>query len=229
MKKFLVIGLGRFGLTLARELTALGAEVLAIDRNLELINEVGGEMALAVCADATDGRTLAAQPVQEMDCAVVATGESFEQTILITANLLELGVPRVISRAMTTIQKDVLERIGAHEVIMPEDEIGRRLARALALRGVVDFVELPEGYSLKQVHVPATLTGRTLAEIAMRQKEKVLVIRVRREEIHVGPGGHKTVVEKLIAIPDGGLVLQEGDLLSVIGSEEALDRFGGGA
>jgi trk system potassium uptake protein len=228
MKKFVVIGLGRFGRTLARQLSVFGAEVLAIDMRDELVNQVAPDVALAICADATDPEVLLAQNVHEMDCAIVATGENFEATVLVTAQLIEMGVPRVIARAMTRSQKKILVRVGAHEVVMPEYEIAERLARALALHGVVDFVELPDGFCLKQLSLPETLVGQTLAEASMRQRERVMVIRIRREEIQVGSDGRKRIVERLIAIPDGSIVLQSGDVLSVIGAEEAVAHFGAG-
>jgi trk system potassium uptake protein TrkA len=137
-----------------------------------------------------------------------------------------MGVPRVIARAMSRLQKAILERVGAHEIVMPEHEMAERLARALAMHGVVDFVELPDGYCLKQLPVPEGLVGQTLAEASMRQRERLMVIRIRREEVRVGPDGRKQVVELLIAIPDGSIVLQAGDVLSVIGPEETVERFG---
>jgi trk system potassium uptake protein TrkA len=228
VKKFVVIGLGRFGRTLARQLSTFGAEVFAIDRSSELVNQVAADVALAVCADATDPEVLTAQSIKDMDCAIVAIGENFEATVLVTAQLIEMGVPRVIARAMTRPQKAILERIGAHEVLMPEYEMAERLARALALRGVVDFVELPDGYCLRQVSAPEPLIGQTLAEASMRQRERVMVIRIRREEMQVGQDGRRRMTERLIAIPDGSIVLQAGDVLSVIGPEEAVDLFAAG-
>jgi len=228
MKRFMVIGLGRFGRTLARELSGLGAEVLAIDRSPALVNQVAPTVALAVCADATDSEVLGAQKVSAMDCAVVAIGENFEATVLVTAQLVELGVPMVIARAMTRTQKAILQRVGAHSVVMPEYEIAERMAHALYQSGVVDFVELPDGYVLKQVRVPPSLVGRALGEVNMRQKDRVLVIRIRRQQVGRDREGRPRVTEELIAIPDGAIVLQEGDVLSVIGSHDAVLRFGSG-
>jgi len=226
MRKYMVIGLGRFGYTLARELAALGGEVLALDVDHDLVDRVAPHVALAIAADVRDPAVLASQNAGEMDCAVVAIGRHFEANVLATAHLVELGTAQVIARAETEDQKAILQKVGAHQVIMPNDEMAARLARAVHLQGVVDFIELPDGYCFKQVPVPAALSGRTLSELSMRQKERVLVIRIRRQKPAAGVAALEASRAELIAIPDGSTILQSGDLLSVIGSEEAVDAFG---
>lgn len=224
-KKYMVIGLGRFGETLARELTNLGAEVMAIDRRLDAINRIAPDVALAVAGDATDRDFLIAQNARQMDCAVVALGEHFEAMVLATALLVELGVPLVIARASSLTERRILERVGAHQVFMPLHDMAARLARSVHLRGVVDFVELPAGYCLQQVVVPDSFAGHTLAELSMRQKARVMVIRIRRDRVRQHEDGTKVVESELIAIPDGGVVLERGDILSLIGAEETLEKF----
>lgn len=224
-KKYAVIGLGRLGETLARELTTLGAEVLAIDRRLEPVSRIAPEVAIAVAGDATNRDFLISQNVQSMDCAVVALGEHFEAMVLATALLVELGVPHVIARASSATERRILERVGAHQIFMPLHDMATRLARSIHLRGVVDFVELPQGYCLQQIVVPDGYAGQTLAELSMRQKARVMVIRIKRDRVLLQEDGTKKVESELIAIPDGGVVLERGDVLSLIGSEETLDRL----
>lgn len=226
MQRYMVIGLGAFGRTLAMELARLGAEVLAIDRDPALVGRVAPYVALAVTADATDPQVLDSQNAKQMDCAIVATGEQFEVTVLTTTLLVELGVPLVMARAMSQTQKQILKKVGAHAVVMPEYEIAERLARSLHLSGVVDFVELPEGYCLKQVRVPKDFVGQSLQELSMRQKERVMVIRIRRKRLERDAGGEPHLEDELIAIPDGAIELRDGDVLSVIGSETAVARLG---
>ncbi len=226
-RKYMVIGLGRFGRSLAKELAKLGGEVLAIDKSHALVNAVAQDVALAVAADATDPAVLEGQNAREMDCAIVAIGENFEATVLITAQLVEMGIPRVIARAMTGVQREILKKVGAHQIIMPEHQMGERLARALQLQGVVDFVQLPEGYTMTQLRVPEEFVGKTLSSLNVRQKARVLVIRIERERVRKTKDGRRLVEKEVIGIPDGSVVLEEGDELAVIGPQEAVARLGG--
>jgi trk system potassium uptake protein len=224
-KKYMVIGLGRFGETLARELTNLGAEVMAIDRRVDVVNRIAPDVAIAVSGDATNRDFLIAQNARQMDCAVVALGEHFESMVLATALLSELGVPLVIARASSLTERRILERVGAHQIFMPLHDMAQRLARSIHLLGVIDFIELPTGYCLQQIAVPDSYAGHTLAELSMRQKARVMVIRIKRDRVKQHQDGTKVVEPELIAIPDGGVVLERGDVLSLIGAEDTLEKF----
>ncbi|MCH8829515.1 MAG: TrkA family potassium uptake protein, partial [Planctomycetes bacterium] len=145
MQKVAVIGLGRFGMVLARQLAASGVEVIAIDRSQNLVNEIKDDVDVAVRLDSTDESALRSQDVHKVDVCVVAVGENFEAALLTTVIARKIGVPRVICRAQTEFHKDIFHQIGADEVIQPETQAGEQLARKLANPHIKDFISLAEG------------------------------------------------------------------------------------
>ncbi len=154
MRKVAVIGLGRFGAALAKQLTASGAEVIAIDSRMTLVNEIREEVAIAVKLDSTDQDVLEGQEIQLVDVAVVAIGENFEAALLTTVILKKIGVPRIICRAQTSFHAEIFRQIGANEVIQPEIQAGERLGHSLANPQLEDLFALGEGFTLIEIHAP---------------------------------------------------------------------------
>jgi len=144
--RFGVIGLGRFGTTIARTLAQRGAEVIVIDNDEQAINALRDDVAFAVRMDATNLKLLREQNVQDLDAVVVAIGQDFEGLLLTTVTLLELGVKRIIARASTDQQRRVLEKLGVTEILSPEDEVGISVAGRLLNPNVVDVLQLPDEY-----------------------------------------------------------------------------------
>ena len=157
MLKVVVIGLGRFGATVAVDLCRRGAEVLAVDRNMRLVEEVNDRVTVAVGFDATDRVNLEAYDVGSMDVAVIAIGTNFEASVLVTMHCKALGVKTVYAKALNSMQAAVLERVGADHVVRPEEDMGARLAESLVMEKAVEFVDLPTGYSLRRLTVPGGL------------------------------------------------------------------------
>jgi len=222
MKRFMVIGLGRFGRRLAQALTEAGHEVIAIDMREELVERMRDEVALAVCLDATDPEPLKSQMAEDIDAAVVSIGEDFEANALTTATLKSLGVRRVVSRASTEIQRRILLRIGADLVIFPEEEIADRLAGQLANPNVLEHLALAEGHSLIQIRAPAEWHNRTLAEIDLRRKYQVNLVAVKRSVKARSTEGEETVEEQVVELPMAHTMIREGDILVIVGSTESL-------
>ena len=148
MKSYAVIGLGLFGASVARQLCALGSEVLAIDTNPELVQQLSGEVTNAAVADAQDKDVLRALGVQECDCAVVAIGDEFGPSVLATMNLKELGVPYIVCKAHDETHRKVLEKLGADKVVIPEQEVAEKIAHSLTSHNVLDFIELSSDYGI---------------------------------------------------------------------------------
>ncbi|NIA20418.1 MAG: NAD(P)-binding domain-containing protein [Anaerolineaceae bacterium] len=225
MKRFAIIGLGRFGRRLASSLTEHGHEVIAIDMRQQMIEEVRDEVALAVRLDATDAASLKSQGIEKVDAAIVTIGEQFEANALATATLKELGIRLVISRASTPIQSKILHRIGADQVISPEDESAVRLGRQLSNPHIMEFVELSEGHSLMQVKAPKPFHNKTLAQIDLRKKYKVNLVAIKKQVSAVRAQGEETVEEQVIDVPMADTVIRPDDILVLVGATENLARL----
>ena len=223
MLKVVVVGLGRFGSALAVQLSREGAEVLAVDNNTRLVEAVADKVTVAVGFDATDLSNLEAYDVGAMDVGVVAIGKNFESSVLVTMHLKNLGVSQVYAKALNEMQEAVLCRVGADQVVKPEEDMGDRLARHLLHDSVVDFVELPRGYSLRRVRVPESWSDQSLADLGLLGKFKLNLVQVRRK-LPAGPDGAEPTVER-IPLPDGSMVLRSGDEIDVIGPDEELKKF----
>jgi trk system potassium uptake protein TrkA len=225
MFKVVVVGLGKFGSSIALGLARQGAEVLAIDRSTRLVEAVADDVAVAVGLDATDLANLEAYDVASMDAAVVAIGSNFESSVLVTMQLKSLGVPVVYAKALNEMQEAVLRRVGADHVVKPEEDMGRRLADHLIHDSVMDFVELPQGFSLRRVKVPDEWAGRSLAELNLLGTRKLNLIQILRpvpaEDPDEEPG------EQKMPLPTGAEILKQGDEVDVIGPDAELDRLGG--
>jgi trk system potassium uptake protein TrkA len=225
MKRFAIIGLGRFGRRLAASLTEHGHEVIALDSRQEIIEEVRDEVALAVRLDATDPQALRAQGIDKVDAAIVTIGEQFEANALSTAVLKELGVPRVISRAGTPIQAKILSRIGADQVISPEEESAVRLGRQLSNPNIMEFVELSEGHSLVQLRAPKQFHNKTLGQIDLRKKYKVNLVAIKKQVSTVRAAGEETTEEQVIDVPMADTVIRPDDILVLVGDNDSLAKL----
>jgi trk system potassium uptake protein TrkA len=225
MKRFAVIGLGRFGRRLARSLTEHGHDIIAVDHRQEIIEEVRDEVALAVRLDATDAQALKSQGIDKMDAAIVTIGEHFESNALATATLKELGIRQVISRASSPIQAKILSRIGADQVISPEDESAIRLGRQLSNPNIMEFVELTEGHSLVQLKAPRQFHNKTLGQIDLRRKFSVNLVAIKKQVSTVRAQGEETTEEEIIDVPMADTVIRPDDILVIVGATENLARL----
>lgn len=211
MKSYIVIGLGRFGIQIARELCELGNEVLAIDLHSELVQQMANYVTHAVVADSKDKEVLRALGVRNFDCAIVAIGGNLSDSVLTTMNLKELGVPRVICKAQDETHRRVLEKLGADRVMIPERECANRLARSLTSSNVLDYIELSNECGIAELPAPAVWFGKTLKELNVRAKLGVNIIAVKR--------GEKTVVS-----PTADFNVSQGDVMVVLGDNAALNK-----
>lgn len=210
MKSYVVIGLGRFGSAMARDLCALGAEVLAVDVHSNLVQAVANEVTHAVVGDATDKEVLRALGVRDFDCAVIAIGDDLAASVLTVMNLKELGVAKVVCKAHDETHRRVLEKLGVDRVVIPENEHAKRLARALQSHNVLDYIELSSDYGILEVPTPKDWVGKTLKELNVRAKLGVNIIAVS--------SGKKTNIS-----PAADYCIQAGDILSVLGDNVALE------
>nr|WP_262921577.1 TrkA family potassium uptake protein [Pontibacter ruber] len=222
--KFAVIGLGVFGNSIARTLAERGAEVLAIDNNEDHVDDIKDDVAHAVTLDSTDLRALEAQNIQDMDAVVVAIGENFEALLITSANLQELNIKRIITRASNAQQRRILEKMGVHEILSPEGEVGRTVAERLLQPSIRTFLPLPDNYEIVEINAPNGIANRSLAKISLREKYNLNLITIKRffEEIQ---DGKPTQVEHIIGVPKADTIIYPSDILILIGKKQDVKRF----
>jgi trk system potassium uptake protein TrkA len=213
MGRYAVIGLGKFGATVVRSLHERGHEVIAIDQDRPRVQDVRDSCTQAIEADCTDQDTLRALGLQDSDAVVVSLGERMDASILVTLYLRELGTKEIVVKAVSEDHGKILHLIGATEIVHPERDTARRVARGLGLRSIVEYLPLAADSSLVEVHVPPDFVGKTLAELEIRKRYQVLVVAIKR-----GDG--------LIIATGGDERLQPGDVLVLVGRDRDLDAVG---
>jgi len=209
MKQLAIIGLGRFGSSVALTLAKMGYDVLAVDTNEEKVNDIMGKVTQAVKVDAMDEQALKALGIRNFDVVIVAIGQDIQSNILVTVMLKDMGVKKVVAKAVTELHGKVLERIGADNVIFPERDMGVRVAHALVSKNILDQINLSPDYSIVELIAPEEFAGKTLVEADVRMKHGVTVLAIRRgNDVIISPGAKQ--------------VIESGDILVVVGREEKL-------
>lgn len=214
MSQIVVIGLGRFGFHVAHELHASGHEVLAIDIDESHVQQVRDHCDRAVVLDARDKERLEALGVADFDVAVVSLGARIEASALVTLHLRDLKVPRIITKAGSRDHARLLELIGTHEIVFPEQEAARRLARRLASANIMEFIPLGDSYSIHEIAPPDDFVGHSLAELQLRNRFGIQVLGVR-----------SALTDELQLNPDPGYRLTDSDILIALGPNSELDRL----
>lgn len=213
-KQFLVLGLGRFGASLARHLCLLGHEVLAVDLRAERVEAIAPHVTQAIQTDATNEDALEELGIRNFDAAIVSIGQNIRDSILVSVLCKEKGVPMVMAKAVDDLHAKVLEKIGVDRVVFPEQDMGQRMARSLARPSILDLMELSDDYQIAEVTVPASWLNRTLVDINVRRHYGLSVIGIRR-------GG------SFLASPGADTKLEQGDILIVLGKHQDVSEIEG--
>lgn len=185
-QSYAVFGLGRYGLAVARELVAGGAEVLAVDQSESIVNSLTAEIPLCKCADVTDGDVLRQLDIGSFDTVIIAMAGSLEATVMATMLCKELGVKTVIVKCANEMHQKILSRVGADQVVFPENESGVRMAKNLLSAGFVDLLEISRDVSMVEVSVQPEWVGKSLLELNLRRKYGINIVAIRE-------GGHVSV------------------------------------
>ncbi len=220
MKTIAVIGLGRFGSRLAARLAASGLDIIAVDRDEELVDDIRDKVAVAVAMDATDEESLKRHGIHKADVAVLGIGNDFESITLATVMLKQLGVPRVIARAVSRTTARILARIGADEIVNPEDEAADRWAQRLINPQFVNQIEFHEGHSIVELKLPEKWAGKSLKDLDMRAKLGVHVVAIKRRE---SPEDPESTVR--VELPSPLSPLTAGDVLILMGKDDDLEKL----
>jgi trk system potassium uptake protein TrkA len=212
VKQFAIIGLGRFGTSVALTLSRMGYDVLAVDTCEEKINNIIEHVTHAVQVDAMDEQALKALGIRNFDVVIVAIGQDVQSNVLVTVMLKEMGVKTVVSKAQSELHGKVLEKVGADKIVFPERDMGVRVAHALVSKNILDHINLSPHHSIIELIAPTEFVGKTLAESALRMKHGVTVLAIRRgDDIIISPGAKQ--------------VIKENDILVVVGRNERLQSL----
>lgn len=216
-RQFAVIGLGRFGSAMATTLAELGQDVIGVDGEEERVRQVGDVLAQAIQLDATDERALKEAGIQDVDVAIVSIGENIESSLLVVMQLKELGIPKIVAKAVTPLHGRILEKIGVSRVIFPEREVAMRTAHSLVVPNALDYIELSKDFSIVEIKTPKAFVGKTLKQLELRPRYGLTMVAVKR------PGAGGAVTTNIAPAADE--MLHEGDTIALLGSNESIGNL----
>jgi trk system potassium uptake protein TrkA len=223
--KYIVIGLGNFGLSLAEKLTKLGNEVIGIDSSMTRVEAVKEKISHAICMDATDEFTMNGLPFKDTDIVIVAIGEDTGANIMATAMVKKLHPHRIISRAITPIHETILEAMDVQTIIHPEDESAERWAKKLALKGMVESFELSGTYSIVEIAIPNKLVGKTIEEVEFRNKYNLVIVTTIKKIAEKNIFGKVKRINQVQGVVNSETPLEGGDILVIYGENDDIKRF----
>ncbi|WP_188454545.1 potassium channel family protein [Virgibacillus oceani] len=211
-REFAVIGLGRFGGSICRELSMEGMEVLAIDNDEDKVNEFKNIASHAVIADSTDEATLKELGIKNIDHVIVAIGDNIQASILTTVVLTDLGIEKITVKAQNDYHEKILNKIGADQVVHPERDMGKRIAHNIISNNILDYLELSDDHSIVEVKVGEKMVGKSLIDLDIRANYGCNVVAIKQgKDINVSPSADDA--------------LREDDILIVIGADKDISRF----
>jgi trk system potassium uptake protein TrkA len=214
MKRVVVIGLGIFGFNIAKDLFENGFEVVAIDKNKEIVQKIRNFSTKAILADGRDKEIIDSLGIQPDDVVIISFGEDLAASTLITLHLKELKLKNIIVKAPNEDHKHVLEKVGATEVIIPEREMADKVAKSLISPNVLDYIPLSEDYTISEVIPPSGFFGKTIGELHLRSKYHVEVIAVK-----------EVLPDRIQIVPRADFVIKDSDVLVVIGKENDIQKI----
>lgn len=211
-KQYLVLGLGRFGMSLAKTLCELGQEVLAVDADEEAVNAIAPYVTQALQLDATDETLLSDLGIENFDAAIVSIGQNTRDSILISVLLKELGVKYLVAKANDDLHAKVLRKIGADRVVFPERDMGARLARSIITPNVLELMNLSDDYQILEIRLPEKWDGNSIIGVNVRRKYGVNILAIHRRD-------------RFLVSPAADMLFEEGDTLLVMGKKEDIERL----
>lgn len=221
-QRIAVFGLGRFGVGVAVRLAELGAEVLAVDSHAELIEEIDQRVSRAVCLDASNEFAMKKLGLDAVDLAIVCIGRNIEAGLLVTAVLQRLGVKEIWVRAIDQNQAQILEAMGVSRILSLEKEMARQVAQEIAMPGTQVLAPITTNHSLAEVRAKPEFVGKTLHQLQFRNRYGVNVVAIKSREVTTGPEGPGKVEVRVNDLPHADDVIEEGDVLVVIGPADKI-------
>lgn len=225
MDKFVIFGLGTFGKSLALELIEKGAEVVAIDSNMDLVEEIQESVTYSACLDSTDRKAIEELGPDKFDVAVVCIGENFEANLLTAVLIKQLGVKRVIARASDDLQANILLTVGIDQIVSPEEEAAKKLTDKLILKTLLDITYLADNMAIAKIEAPKSYDGKTIGELDLRAKKGVNVLAIHRAEKKSKKFDEAEEKPEIVNNPGAGTVIHKKDTLIVIGETNHIEEL----
>ncbi|MGD8319249.1 MAG: TrkA family potassium uptake protein [Gemmatimonadota bacterium] len=213
MKRFVIVGLGNFGASVAETLHSIGHDVVALDRDAERVDQMARVVSRAAVGDGTDVRTLRRLGAEDADAAVISTGDNITASALTALVLRDVGIEELYVKVVSHDHARLIEKIGVTETIFPERESGIRLGKRISSRSLLNYVQLGGDFGVQEMAVPSDWVGRSLRELELPRRHGISVVAV-----------HDVLLDRIIPVPDPDAPLKDSDTLLVAGSDKSLGR-----
>jgi trk system potassium uptake protein TrkA len=220
--KYTVVGLGEFGTSTALGLARRGAEVIAVDIDMERINAVKDHVSLALCMDGSHSKALHTHSIGDVDVLIAGISGNFEAQVLLVVHARQYGIPRIVARATSPDHIQILKAVGATDVFNPEEEAARWIVQRLLIRDMTNYFELADGFSIVEIAVPPSIVGKSIQELDLRRKFRINLIAIKTVE--TGPNG-LSVIKSFNAVPSPDQKLRAGEILAFAGSVLDIANF----
>ncbi len=225
MARYAVIGLGRFGMTVATILTENGLDVIAIDKDQELVHEVSGKVAQAICMDSTEENAIRSLNLNEVDAVILGIGSNIQESILTAALLKKIGVGIIYAKVENQLHGRILELVGVQHIILPEEMVGNQLAKTLISKNILEYINLSSGHIVIELIAPREFVGKTLLELALPTQRGINVIAIKYNYLSVTEDGRNVIEKRLNDMPGANDIVNEGDVLILLGPKGNIDKL----
>jgi len=225
MAKYAVIGLGRFGWKVATTLADNGIDVIAIEKNPQLIDDIKDKVALAACLNSTDENALRGVGIQEVDAVILAIGSSIQESVLTCAILKKIGVSMIYAKVENQLHARILEFMGVQNIYFPEELIGEQLAKTLISRNILEYINLTSGHIMIELIAPFDFVGKTLQELALPADRGINVVAIKYNYLNIAEDGNNMVEVRINDMPGANDIVHEGDILILLGPKGSVDKL----
>ena len=223
--KYIIVGLGVFGSSLAEKLASQGNEVIGVDTKMQRVNELKDKITHVACLNVTDAAAVETLPLKNTDVVIVCIGEDQGANIMATAMFKNLNVKRLIGRSLNPLQENVLQAIGVHEIVRPEEETAERWAKKLSLKGMVESFELSINYSIAEIAIPDQLVGKTIEAVGFRNNYNLVCVTIIKKIADKNIFGKVKRINKIQGVVTTDTVLESADILVIYGENEDIKKF----
>lgn len=222
--KYIIIGLGNFGASIAEKLTNLGHEVIGVDKEMHKVEALKDKISYAICLNSTDAQAVTSLPLKNTDVVMVCIGEDVAANIMTTALMKKINVPRLISRSITALHETILDAMGIQEILRPEEESAERWVKKLTNSHLIDSFELSKGHSIIEAVVPNKFVGKTLEEIALTKNYNVLVLTTIKQTTEKNIIGISRKVSTVKGVLNAKTILEKDDIMVLYGKNEDIQK-----